>query len=73
MGTLTKTRGIKSITLQFDASSVEIQWSVRVKEDDDVIGERFHRKAYTAAQAAELEADTSTAMKNRIATVLGWT
>ena len=73
MGTLTKTRGIKSITLQFDSSSVEIQWSVRVKEDGDVIGERFHRKAYSSDQSSELEADTSTAMKNRIATVLGWT
>lgn len=73
MGTLTKTRGIKSITLQFDSSSVEIQWSVRVKEDGDVIGERLHRKAYSSDQSAELETDTSTTMRNRIANVLGWT
>lgn len=73
MGTLAKTRGIKSITLQFDSSTAEIQWSTRVTEDGVVIGEKFHRKAYAAAQATELEADTSTVVKNRIATVLGWT
>ncbi len=72
MGALSKNRIIKSITLQFEASTVEIQWSTQVREDGEVIGERFHRKAYTAAQAAELEADTSTGVRNKVANILNW-
>ena len=69
---LTRTRIIKQVVIQVDAGTIEIQWADQVKDSAELIGERFHRKAYTAAQSSEFDNDVPAGLAQRIKQAVGW-
>jgi hypothetical protein len=69
---LTRNRIIKQVVIQVDAGTIEVQWADQVKDSAELIGEKFHRKSYTAEQKSELDADIPAGLAQRVKQAVGW-
>lgn len=70
MATFTEQRVLKQVAVLPAQSAVNVQWSNQVLKDGVLLTETYERKAYTADQKVEFEAEVEGAA-NYI-TALGW-
>lgn len=70
MSTFTEQRILKQVTILAQQSAANVQWANQVLKDGVLLTETYERKAYTADQKAEFEAEVEGAA-NYI-TALGW-
>lgn len=54
---LTENTIIKQVSILPGQSAINVQWANQILRDGEVISENYHRKAYTAEQRAEFEAE----------------
>ena len=54
---LTERRILNQITILPAQNAVNVQWSNQILRDEEIIGESFERKSYTADMASEFIAD----------------
>lgn len=52
---LSEQRVLSQVTIIRPQSAINVQWSNQILRDDEIIGETYERKAYTANQRAEFE------------------
>lgn len=67
---LTEQRILKQVTLLPQQSAANVQWANQILRDGAVISETYERKAYTADQKADFEAEVEGAAGYVAA--LGW-
>ena len=54
---LTEQTVLKQVSILPAQSAIQVQWASQILRDGEVVSETFHRKAYTADQKAEFEAE----------------
>ena len=54
---LTEQRIINQVTVLPTVNSINVQWADQILRDEEVISQTYHRKAYSAEQRAEFEAE----------------
>ena len=67
---LTETRILKQVTTLPAQGTVNVQWANQILKDGVLLTETYERKAYTADQKAEFEAEVEGAASYM--TALGW-
>ncbi len=69
---LSKQTEISSMTLHFAASTVDVQWTDRIYEYENLISETLRRRAYTANQIGDLVDDAGAVVAGAASEMLGW-
>ena len=67
---LTESKILAHVGLNVAANAIEVRWDNIIKRDEEVISRVPHRKAYTADQRAEFEAEVEGAAAYIAA--IGW-
>ena len=58
---LTEQKTVKSVQILPEQNAVNVQWSLKVLRDGEVISERYERKAYSQEQSVEFLAEVENA------------
>ena len=67
---LTEQRILNQVTLLPAQGAINVQWADQILRDGEVVTQTYHRKAYTADQRAEFEAEVENAAQYVAA--IGW-
>lgn len=67
---LSEQRILKQVAILPAQSAVNVQWANQILRDGELVSETYERKAYTAEQKAQFEAEVEGA--TAYVTALGW-
>ena len=67
---LTESKVLAAINLNLTAGTIEVRWDNLIERDGEIISRVPHRKAYSASQKAEFEAEVEGAAS--YVQAMGW-